>query len=89
MPAKFLEELQKKFILTKFANTYYYKMLNKVSKTVPCFSPSNLSLMSEAIVGIWEIQPLKIVANLDLLNTWILPFWRFKRANLKGCDSEK
>ena len=83
MPAKFLKELQKKFILTKFANTYYYKMLNKVWKMVRYFSPSNLSLMSEATKSfswlIWEIQPLKNFANLDLLNTWILPFWRFKK----------
>ena len=37
--------------------------------------------------GVGGSQALENVANLYLLKALILPFWSFKKTNLKSCDS--
>ena len=38
--------------------------------------------------GLGWVQPWEYFANLELLNAWILLFWRLRKANLKDYDSE-
>ena len=69
-----------------------YKVEYKGWKTVRCFSRSDVNGRNEAnelfTWGILRLQPLENFSNLNFLNTWILPFWRFKKANFKSWDSE-